>query len=139
MKHARGQQRKTRQRQVILEELRRVVSHPTANEVHHMVTRRLPRVSLGTVYRNLESMSRSGVILKLETAGTRRRYDGTPTPHYHARCTGCGCVADLRMEPLEDLERRAQGATGFSIMGHRLEYIGVCARCAGKKRTQREE
>ncbi|MBW2706713.1 MAG: transcriptional repressor, partial [Deltaproteobacteria bacterium] len=47
----------TRQRQVILEELRKVDTHPSADEVYEMVRKRLPRISLGTVYRNLEILS----------------------------------------------------------------------------------
>ena len=65
--------RLTTQRQIILEELEKVTSHPTANEVYDMVRRRLPRIGLGTVYRNLELMADSGIILKLEVGGTQKR------------------------------------------------------------------
>ena len=56
----------TRQRQIILEELRKVVTHPSADEVYEMVRKRLPRISLGTIYRNLEILSENGDIQKLE-------------------------------------------------------------------------
>ncbi|MGE5577510.1 MAG: Fur family transcriptional regulator, partial [Syntrophothermus sp.] len=52
----------TRQRQIILEELKNVTTHPTADEVYEMVRRRLPRISLGTVYRNLELLAEEGII-----------------------------------------------------------------------------
>ena len=61
----------TRQRRVILEALRGTTSHPTADEVYEMVRRRLPRISLGTVYRNLEILSGEGLVAKLEMAGTQ--------------------------------------------------------------------
>jgi len=64
--------RMTRQRRIILEELRKVDSHPTADEVYEMVRRQLPRISLGTVYRNLEILSREGLIQKV-VLGARRR------------------------------------------------------------------
>ena len=54
----------TKQRQVILEELKKTASHPTADEVFLMVRQRLPRISLGTVYRNLELLSENGTIQK---------------------------------------------------------------------------
>ena len=57
--------RMTRQREVILEELRKVNTHPSADEIYEMVRKRLPRISLGTVYRNLEILSKSGDIKKL--------------------------------------------------------------------------
>ena len=63
-----GQRRKTRQRRVILEELQSVKSHPTAIELFELVRRRLPRVSLGTVYRNLDLLARAGFIEKLTEA-----------------------------------------------------------------------
>ena len=52
------QRRMTKQRRIILEELRKVRSHPTADEIYAMVRRRLPRISLGTVYRNLDAAGR---------------------------------------------------------------------------------
>ena len=66
-------QRNTRQRQVILEELRCLESHPTAAALHAIVRRRLPKISLGTVYRNLELLARKGMIQKLESAGAEAR------------------------------------------------------------------
>ncbi|MEI6633964.1 MAG: transcriptional repressor [Chlamydiota bacterium] len=120
----------TRQRQLILEELRKVVTHPTADELYRMVRERIPRVSLGTVYRNLETLSGRGVILKLELAGTQRRYDATTANHYHIRCNKCGCVEDLSMKAFDNIEGEARGATQFTITGHKLEFEGMCPRCA---------
>ena len=64
------QLRMTQQRQVILEELRLCRSHPTADELYSRVRRRLPRISLGTVYRNLETLAERGLIRKMEVGGT---------------------------------------------------------------------
>ena len=68
--------RMTRQRKVILEIMKNVTSHPTADQVHQMVRKTLPHVSLATVYRNLEILSEHGMIQKLELAGAQRRFDG---------------------------------------------------------------
>jgi len=54
-------QRNTRQRQVVLEELRKLTSHPTAAELYEITRARLPKISLGTVYRNLEVLAENGV------------------------------------------------------------------------------
>ena len=62
-------QRKTRQREVILNELQKLKSHPTAVELYEIVRQILPKVSLGTVYRNLELHARHGYIQKLEFSG----------------------------------------------------------------------
>lgn len=119
----------TRQRQFILEELKKVVTHPTADEIYRMVRERMPRVSLGTIYRNLETLSERGVIQKLELAGTQRRYDATTETHYHIRCNRCGCVEDLEMKPLEAIESAASAVTRFTVTGHTMEFEGVCPNC----------
>lgn len=121
--------RMTRQRQVIIEELRKVKSHPTADEIYRKVRRRLPRISLGTVYRNLEILSDSGSVSKLDLAGRQRRFDGDLTPHYHVRCVQCERVEDVMAKPQTRLEESFTDATGYRIIGHRLEFIGICPRC----------
>lgn len=129
--------RNTPQRQVILDELCASKEHPTAAELFAMVRKRLPRVSLGTVYRNLEVLHQDGLILKLETSGNEARFDGTTTPHYHVRCTACGCVRDLHTHGPETLVSQPLHADGFRIEGHHLEYYGTCPDClrAGAKHS----
>jgi Fur family ferric uptake transcriptional regulator len=124
----------TRQRRIILEELRNVSSHPTADGLHRMVRRRLPRISLGTVYRNLEMLSRQGVILKLDLGGDQRRFDGRTDPHYHVRCLRCDAICDLVLAPLESLEHEASGASEWELLGHRIELVGFCPDCKEKER-----
>ena len=68
--------RMTNQRRVILEELRKVHTHPTVDELYTIVKARMPHISLGTVYRNLDLLTETGEVLKLDSAGSMRRYDG---------------------------------------------------------------
>ena len=88
-------QRNTRQRQVILEELQKLTSHPTAPDLYGIVRKRLPKISLGTVYRNLELLTRHNVIKKLDLRGSVAHFDGNSTLHYHVRCSCCDQVDDL--------------------------------------------
>ncbi|TKB24131.1 transcriptional repressor [Desulfopila sp. IMCC35006] len=124
--------RLTTQRQIILEELSKVTSHPTANEVYDMVRRRLPRIGLGTVYRNLELMADVGVILKLEVGGTQKRFDATVEPHYHVRCSSCGKVDDIDIAVQEQINQVAEKASNYKILGHHIEFSGICSDCMGK-------
>ena len=119
----------TQQRRVILEELRKAHSHPTADEVYEKARRRLPRISLGTVYRNLEILSECSMIQKLELGGTQKRFDGNLRNHYHVRCIRCGCIEDVPMEPLTSIESAIRGVSDYEIIGSRLEFIGVCPQC----------
>lgn len=127
--------RLTTQRQIILEELAKVTSHPTANEVYDMVRARLPRIGLGTVYRNLELMAESGLILKLEVGGTQKRFDATTDPHYHIRCIDCGKVDDIDIPVQSHINQTAGNASKYDILGHHIEFSGVCEECNSSEET----
>lgn len=129
--------RLTRQRKVILEELKKLKTHPSADEVYEIVRQRLPRISLGTVYRNLEILSQLGEIQRLELGGSLRRFDGNPKNHYHIRCLGCGSVDDLMAGPIENIENNICELTDYEVIGHRLEFLGFCRRCSGKDFSNR--
>lgn len=94
-----------------------------------MVRRRLPRISLGTVYRNLEILSSNGMIKKIQLGGTQMRFDGNIEEHYHIRCVRCGRVDDIPMNPLNPCEEILHQKCDYDILGHWLEFIGVCPRC----------
>jgi Fur family ferric uptake transcriptional regulator len=121
--------RLTNQRQVILEELQKVKSHPTASEVYDMVRKRLPRIGLGTVYRNLELLADYEIIKKLEIGGEQKRFDGNPMPHYHIRCIGCGRVDDVEMDLCAELDEKAASCSGYKILSHHVEFRGTCCDC----------
>jgi Fur family ferric uptake transcriptional regulator len=124
-----GKLRITNQRDVILSELRAVKTHPTADELYTQVRSRLPRVSLATVYRNLEWLNEQGLAKKIEVGGRQKRFDGDISDHYHVRCQKCGRVSDIEMDVLENLEGCISESCGFTVTGHRLEFTGLCSEC----------
>ncbi len=130
------QMRLTTQRQIILEELSKVKTHPTANEVYDMVRKRLPRIGLGTVYRNLELMSETGIILKLEVGGTQKRFDATIDPHYHIRCLSCGKVNDIDIPVMDELNKTAADISQYQVLGHHIEFSGICKECSKQDEKQ---
>jgi len=125
--------RNTPQRRVILKELCQLKSHPTASELYAVVRQRLPQISLGTVYRNLEVLHEDSVIRKMEFAGAETRFDGNMEQHYHVRCTECGRIEDIF--PLDQDQTPAQPVelAGFQVTGYRLEYFGICPGCRKKE------
>ncbi|RJQ72995.1 MAG: transcriptional repressor [Desulfobacteraceae bacterium] len=129
--------RTTRQRRMILDELRKRNTHPTADVLYEKVRKRLPRISLGTVYRNLEILTAQGEIQTLEISGSQKRYDGVPQKHYHIRCLHCGSMDDAPIAPLNRLEDALYGATVYTILGHRLEFVGLCPACSKKEEVRR--
>lgn len=124
--------RLTTQRQIILEELAKVKTHPSASELYEIVRKRLPRIGLGTIYRNLELMAENGMILKLEVGGTQKRFDATTENHYHIRCSGCDKVDDIDTPVMDELVREAAESTTYEILGHHIEFSGLCPACQQK-------
>ncbi len=120
----------TNQRRVIIEELRKLDSHPTADELYEIVRRKLPRISLGTVYRNLEALAEFGEIWKLEFAGKQKRFDGNTEKHSHLRCTVCGNVEDIDIPGSERLDAELNKLLGGRIRTGRIEFYGYCKECA---------
>ena len=125
--------RMTNQRHVILEEVQKVKTHPTADEVYETVRKRLPRISLGTVYRNLEILSTRGLIQKIGPVSSQMRFDGITKNHYHLRCIYCGKVEDAPIETVDKLENAIREKSDYNIIGHKLEFIGICPKCREKE------
>jgi Fe2+ or Zn2+ uptake regulation protein len=127
----RAGRRATGQRQVVYEYLSAVRHHPTADEVHRAVRRRLPRVSLATIYNALEAFVRSGLASKLAYGDGAARYDIRTDPHSHARCLRCGRVVDVDAVPAAAWLRRVR-PRDFTPLGFRFELIGHCRACRAR-------
>jgi len=125
--------RMTRQKRVILEVLKDTTSHPTADWVYEKVRRKIPNISLGTVYRNLNILKNQGEILELSYGKGFSRYDGTPDNHYHFTCESCGKVYDVDCPVAHNLDEEVEAGMGFKVAHHRLEFYGVCKDCSSGK------
>ncbi len=119
----------TPQRQAILEFLLRTDTHPTAEDIYQYVKAKFPGVSLGTIYNTLNMLKEHGHILELSYGDMSSRFDGHAKNHYHIVCSECGKVVDYH-RPLIQLEQEAEEMTGFQVMGHRLEFYGICPGCS---------
>lgn len=122
--------RRTRQREAILEVLRGTTSHPTADWVYQEVRKEMPHVSLGTIYRNLRTLSEHGEIQELAYGSNHSRFDANPQSHYHFICESCGSVIDLDLPPMPELEGKVEELGGYQVAGHRLEFYGICPGCS---------
>lgn len=122
--------RRTEQRTIILEELQCCSHHPAADEIYLRVKKRLPRISLATVYRNLELMAAGGMISKLEYGSSQSRFDPNPVAHSHFRCLRCGSVEDLPFAiEAPALSEAEPWVKGRKILTGRVEYQGFCPDC----------
>ena len=132
------QLRMTNQREIILRELQKKKQHLTADELYDIVKKAMPRISLATVYRNLEILSEAGVIGKLEISGRQKRFDYDPEEHDHIYCVVCHRVDNLDVERTGDDTKNMASVTGYTVTGYRLEIIGICDECQ-KKEVEKEK
>jgi Fur family ferric uptake transcriptional regulator len=130
------QLRMTNQREIILRELRKSKRHLSADELYDIVKKVMPRISLATVYRNLEILSEAGLIGKLEISGRQKRFDFDVSDHDHIYCVMCHKVDNLDIER-KNIDSEQLGATaGYTITGYRVEIIGICPECQKKEKRK---
>ncbi len=108
-----------------------VTTHPSADQVYEMVRQKMPRVSLGTVYRNLDLLTRKGLLLKLDGV-QHKHYDGNTCCHPHFLCHGCGSMFDFPVEIASQVEKAQELVKDYEIHGQKLEFFGLCPKCKKK-------
>jgi Fe2+ or Zn2+ uptake regulation protein len=121
----------TRQRAAVYEYLGSVEHHPTAEEVFLNVKRRVPKISLATVYKNLEALVACEAITKLSYGDGSARYDIRTDHHYHTRCLDCGRMWDLEAARGKPALEQIKPHPGFTVSDFRLELLGHCKDCKG--------
>jgi Fe2+ or Zn2+ uptake regulation protein len=130
--------RLTAPRRAVLEVVRSIKTHPTAEEVHRLVIRRAPGVSLGTVYRNLRLLVEARLLGELP--GPRARFDANTRAHHHFTCVCCGRIADVEAPVAEPhsraLSKRVEARTGLTITAHRIDFFGRCRECQAQGRAR---
>ncbi|MEI6092797.1 MAG: transcriptional repressor [bacterium] len=123
----------TKQRELILDELRSLYTHPTAEELYLNIKDKRPNLGLCTVYRNLERFYKEGLIGKIK--GEITRYDGNISPHNHIKCTHCGAVSDIFIDiPVNALEI---DKLGYKLHSYKLELNGLCRKCYKESRRKK--
>ena len=122
------QKRMTRQKAVIYDILCSTDSHPTADWIYEQARQRIPEISLGTVYRNLQVLREENKILELNYGKGQSRFDGNPNPHYHFVCEKCGKIYDFAQDGPHINEEVLSYAPGM-VKSYRLECYGICRDC----------
>jgi Fur family peroxide stress response transcriptional regulator len=126
----------THQRLAIFEALASSREHPSAEQIHRAVQRRIPTLSLATVYKNLEALKEIGAVADVNPLHAQGRYEaalpgtGAGRPHHHLVCTSCGKVRDLHDRDFDGLQVR--DAQGFELRSVRVQAEGLCPDCKNK-------
>ncbi|HEY6909985.1 MAG TPA: Fur family transcriptional regulator [Myxococcales bacterium] len=137
----------THQRLAIFEALASSREHPSAEQIHRAVQRRIPTLSLATVYKNLEALKGIGAVADVNALHEEARYEaalpgtGAGLPHHHLVCVACHRILDLHDSGLDGLQLR--DAQGFAVHAVRVQAEGLCPDCqrrsqkAGRSRRRR--
>lgn len=121
--------RGTRQRELIQEILRQADRHLDADEIYRQARQRSSRISLSTVYRNLQVFKELGLVEEHQF-GNRRYYEPAPqAKHHHLVCLGCGRVFEFKCPSTERLKSRIGKEEGFRVTGAEVRLTGYCPEC----------
>jgi Fe2+ or Zn2+ uptake regulation protein len=124
--------RMTEQRRLILETLKSVQGHPTAEELHQLVRQRAPGLHLSTVYRTMRWLEEEGMInsLWLEEDRRQERFDTSFAPeHHHFVCTSCKEVVEFDSSELLRIQEKYEQEQGVKVGNASLVFYGLCRRC----------
>ena len=123
-------QRFSQQRERIYQTVLESRAHPTAEMVYQQLKPEMPRLSLGTVYRNLLFFQQNGTIQSVGVVNGQERFDAVTAPHSHFVCTSCGAVIDLHRIPMDPaLIAAVREQYGFEVDRHELTFYGKCQAC----------
>lgn len=123
--------RTTSQQRIVLDFVKSVKTHPSAETVYEKVRKKLPQISLGTVYRNLAALKARNEILEIPLK-TTSRYDGDTSSHSHFVCDECESVRDLASICSDVLKCEKLGIKNLelgNIRNYQLNFYGTCFKC----------
>lgn len=122
----------TSQRLEIIRLLARDRTHPGAGDIFRKVRKRVPQISMSTVYYTLDMLKKEGLLRELEFYDQDNRYDVTVADHVNLICKKCGKISDLPGE-LPFSAETVLSETGFQPVTMRFEYYGYCKECRRKR------
>lgn len=117
----------SKKRDAILECVRSTKEHPTADWVYSQLKPSIPDLSLGTVYRNLASFKREGVISSVGVVDGMERFDFNTASHAHFICTHCNAIIDIDEITVPD--QLSEQVLCGSVRECSLTFTGICNQC----------
>jgi Fe2+ or Zn2+ uptake regulation protein len=129
--------RATRQREAVLRAARSAGEHPTAERIYEAVRREIPRISLGTVYRNLQKLVTEGELTLAPVGERSARFDPMTAPHDHFVCERCERIFDVMRDRVRAVDFETLSTQGFEVRTHTLSIYGTCPTCRGAAEEKR--
>ena len=123
----------THQRTEIYRELAKTQEHPDAETIYRRVRKRIPSISLDTVYRTLRLLEDEGLISRVGSISERTRFDANTDRHHHFVCTECGFIGDVYNEEWNTLKSPKDVTLMGKVDSIHVELRGLCNTCRRKK------
>lgn len=128
--------RLTRQRQIVLDDLRKKRCHLTATEIYQSVRRKLPNISLGTVYRNLKFLQEEGQIAGITCDPcSPEQFEGYADHCQHFICLKCKRIYDFKKPLFKNFKSGKDLVEGHLIKNYHLNFTGICNQCLKKVKS----
>jgi len=129
--------RNTIQRQLILDAVKALDIHATAEQVYEYLVKTTPSISKATVYRNLSQMAVAGELLNAGNLGGITHYDHNTHEHYHFVCNLCGAVFDVEcdIDLIARIKNSVKPSIKFELENYNLSFNGACRFCLEKQKA----
>ncbi|MCI6152458.1 Fur family transcriptional regulator [Fusobacterium perfoetens] len=119
----------SKQRELILNYVLNHNDHPTADTIYTSLKKDNPKLSLGTVYRNLIKLTESNEIKKVSLPGEVDKFDKNLSPHAHLKCNICGCLIDINSLEIDNFIKSISKEQDIKIDNFNIIFDGVCKNC----------
>ena len=119
----------THQRQVLYEVMKSMHGHPSPEEVYAKVRKKVPAISLATVYKNIHLFVENGVFREVSMHHGSVRVEMNGEEHHHMVCSKCKAITDIGEDELGLVAKRNKLPGGFLVERYAVDVIGVCAKC----------
>jgi len=119
----------SKQRSLVLKELEKCETHPTAEELYAILKPDHPELSLATVYRNLNQLAENGMAQKINISRGADRFDAVTEPHHHMVCERCGAIVNIPREYTGSFNSSVLWRTGCLINSYDIIFCGLCPDC----------
>lgn len=121
----------THQRIEVFRAITKAPDHPSVEEIHAMVKRVMPTISLDTVYRTVDTFEEVGLVSRLSAPDGRFRFDTNLDNHQHLVCTRCKKIEDFTWNGLDQLSMpRPKGWSDLAVA--HVELRGLCSECRNR-------
>ena len=118
----------TPQRIAVLEALNNLKNHPTADKIKEYVVKNHPSISVGTIYKTLETFVDKGLVKKVKTEKDVMRYDAILENHHHLYCEDNERIEDFFDDELDTMIEKyfqRKKIPNFKVKDIKLQIIGT--------------